>query len=76
VNKEAAKVNQKADVNGEDRVAEETQPKVITVDNSIEAKADGKENSDVGQNWRKIKEGVPIKHVPYPHAPSRRKAER
>jgi len=76
VNKEVVDVNQKVVVNGEERVAEETQPEVITVDNSTEAKANGKENFDAGQNWRKIKEDVPIKHVSYPHAPSRREAKR
>ena len=34
-----------------------------------------KKNSDKGKNWRKVKEGVPLKHAPYPHAPSRREAE-
>jgi len=39
-------------------------------------KTDNKENSDAGRNWRKIKEGVSIKHVPYPHTPSKREVER
>jgi len=73
VNKEVVEVNQKV---GEDKLVKETQPEVITVDNCTEAKAEGKENSDAGQNWRKIKEGVPIKHVPYPHTPSRRDVDR
>jgi len=36
----------------------------------------GKKISDEGHNWRKIKVSIPTKHVPYPHAPSRREAER
>jgi len=60
----------------EDRVEEKIHPVVITTaDIDTEVKADGKKNSDEGQNWRKVKEGVPIKHVPYPHAPSRREVE-
>ena len=76
VNKGATEVKQKVIVNDEDIMVEEIQPELITIDNNTEAKADGKENSYAGQNWRNIKEGVPIRHVSYPHAPSRREAER
>ena len=36
----------------------------------------GKKQAEKEKNWRKIEEGIPLKHVPYPHAPSRREAER
>jgi len=36
----------------------------------------GKKQPTEGQNWRMIKESIPIKNVPYPHAPFRREVER
>ena len=36
----------------------------------------GKKQPTEGKNWRMIKEGILIKNVPYPHAPSRREVER
>jgi len=36
----------------------------------------GKKQPTEGQNWRMIKEGIPIKNVPYPHAPSRKEVQR
>ena len=36
----------------------------------------GKKQAEKGQNWRKIEEGIPLKHVPYPHTPFKREVER
>jgi len=36
----------------------------------------GKKQAEKGQIWRKIEEGIPLKHVSYPHAPFKREAER
>ena len=49
---------------------------MITVENSTEARTHDEKKSDKNQNWRKIQEGVPLKHVSYPYAPSRRESER
>jgi len=35
-----------------------------------------RKNSDEGQNWKKIKADILVKHVPYPHVPFKRKVER
>jgi len=43
---------------------------------SAEVIAQDEKKSDKSQDWRKVQEGVPLKHVSYPHAPSRREVER
>ena len=68
------------------RLNERVEPEaVITEENRdselIKAKEGSIEDSvqkqvEKGQYWRKIEEGIPLKHVPYPHALSRREAER
>lgn len=35
----------------------------------------GEKQVEEGHNWRKIKDGVPLRHVSYPHAPFRREVE-
>jgi len=60
----------------EGKEGEEVPPEEPSMENS---KKDGKqdeENSDKNQNWRKIQKEIPLKHVSYPHAPSKREAER
>jgi len=76
VNKEAVENNQTAVTNGEGRVKEKIQPEVVTIENNTEVRTQNEQKSDKNQNWRKIQEGVPLKHVSYPHAPSRQEAER
>ena len=70
----------------EDRLEERVESKTVTVEECGDAESikaneksvdgSGKKQAEKGQNWRKIEEGIPLKHVPYPHVPSRRKAER
>jgi len=69
VNVEAIENNQTA--NGEGKVGEEIPPEVISSENSTERRAQDEKKSDKNENWRKIWEGVPLKHVSYPHAPSK-----
>jgi len=79
---EAENVAETSEDKSEERVGPET---VIGEENSdSESKkteeepmdSSGKKQVGEGQNWRKIKEGVPLRNVPYPHAPSRREAGR
>jgi len=74
VNIEAVENNQTA--NDEGKIGEEIPLEVIIDENSTEGRTQDEKESEKNQNWRKIQEGVPLKHVPYPHAPSRREAER
>jgi len=70
----------------EDRSEERVKSKTVTVEESVDIESmkaneklvegSGKKQAEKGQNWRKIEEGIPLKHVLYPHAPSRREAER
>jgi len=76
INKETVESKQSAVRNGEDRVEEESQPKLATEKESAEVRAQDEKTSDRSQDWRKVQEGVPLKHVSYPHAPSRREVER
>jgi len=73
VNIEAVENNQTT--NGEGKVGEEIPPKLISSENNTEGRTQDENKSDKIQNWRKIQKGVPLKHVPYPHAPSRQEAE-
>ena len=71
MNKEDVENNQTTVTNSEDKVEEEIQPEVVTVEDSTKVRTQDEKKSDKNQNWRKIQEGVPLKHVSYPHAPSR-----
>ena len=57
--------------NGEDRVEEESQPELATEKESAEIRTQDEKTFNRSQDWTKVQEGVPLKHVPYPHAPSR-----
>ena len=62
-----------------DRLEERVKPEAVIIEGSGDTetmKPKGKSVDDCsekqaekGQNWRKIEEGIPLKHVPYPHAP-------
>ena len=71
VNKKVVENNQTTITNGEDRVEEGIQPEVVTVEDNTEVRTQDEKKSDKNQNLRKIQEGVHLKHVSYPHAPSR-----
>ena len=45
-------------------------------ENEKSVEGGSKKQVEKGQNWRKIEKGIPLKHVSYPHAPSRRETER
>jgi len=70
----------------EDRSEERVESETVAVEESVDAESmkaneksvdgSGKKQDEKGQNWRKIEEGIPLKHVPYPHTPSRREVER
>ena len=70
----------------ENRLKEKVEPEAVIIEGSGDTetmKAKGgsvkdsvQKQAEKGQNWRKIEEGIPLKHVPYLHAPSRREAER
>jgi len=60
----------------EGKVGEEVPPEAPSMENNKEDGKQDKENSDKNQSWRKIQKEIPLKHVPYPHAPSKREAER
>jgi len=55
---------------------EDSDTEIRKTEEKLEDDSGKKNNYDEGQNWRKVKEGVPIKNVPYPHAPSTTEAER
>jgi len=76
INKETVESKQSVVRNGEDRVEDESQPELATEKESAEVRAQDEKKSDKSQDWRKVEEGVPFKHVSYPHAPSRREVER
>ena len=75
VNKKTIENKQITVTNGEYIVEEEIQPELATEENSTEVRTQDEKKSNKTQNWRKVKEGVPLKHVSYPHAPSRREVE-
>ena len=68
------------------RFKERVEPEVVITEESGDSEPVGAKGGSIqesvqkqaekGQNWRKIQEGIPLKHVPYPHAPSQREAER
>jgi len=70
VNVEAVENNNQI-ASGEGKVGEEIPPEVISSENSKEGGTQDEEKSDKNQNWWKIQEGVPLKHVSYPYAPSK-----
>jgi len=49
---------------------------LATEKKTAEVRAQDEKTSDRSQDWRKVQEGVSLKHVSYPHAPSRREVER
>jgi len=60
----------------EGKVGEEVPLEAMYTKNNKQDGTQDEENSDKNQNWRKIQKEIPLKHVPYPHAPSKREAER
>jgi len=64
------RVEPEAVITEESRDSEPIKAKEGSVEESVQ------KQTEKGQNWRKIEEGIPLKHVLYPYAPSRREAER
>ena len=60
----------------EGKVGEEVPPEAPLRENSKEDGKQDEENFDKNQKWRKMQKEIPLKHVSYPHAPSKREAER
>jgi len=71
---------------GADRSEDKVELETVVVEESVDVESmrvneksvegSSKKQVEKGQNWRKIEEGIPLKHVPYPHVPFRREAER
>jgi len=76
VNKKTVENNQTEVTDVKDVEEDDTPTESIIAENSEKARMQEDQKSNTNQWGRKIQKGVPLKHVPYPHAPSRKEAER